>query len=62
MLTRDPHPLLDLQAFITTFPRALGESPSPQELLALLSLDAAAPLVSDDSVRDAVRDLLRHGG
>jgi DNA/RNA-binding domain of Phe-tRNA-synthetase-like protein len=35
---------------------------SPPELQALLSLDAAAPLRSDDTVREAVRKLLRHGG
>jgi len=62
MLTIDQHPLLDLRAFVTTFPRPLGElTPSP-ELLALLSLDAAAPLSHSDDVRAAVRDLLRHGG
>lgn len=33
-LTVAPHPLLDLCAFVTTFPRALGELPSPPELLA----------------------------
>ena len=62
MLTLDPHPLLDLRAFVTTFPRPLGESPSPPELRALLAADAAAPLHSDDGVREAARALLRHGG
>src|SRR5881392_2583557 len=62
MLTVDSHPLLDLCAFVTTFPRPLGEMPSPPEVLALLSLDAAAPLHSDGAVRTAVRDLLRKGG
>ncbi len=62
MLTLDPHPLLDLRAFITTFPRPLGEMPSPPELRALLALDAAAPLSSDDHVRESVRALLRQGG
>jgi DNA/RNA-binding domain of Phe-tRNA-synthetase-like protein len=62
MLLIDPHPLLDVRAFVTSFPRPLGEMPSPPELIALLSLTAPAPLRSDDSVRDAVRDLLRHGG
>jgi DNA/RNA-binding domain of Phe-tRNA-synthetase-like protein len=62
MLTIDPHPLLDLRAFVTTFPRPLGEMPSPPDLVALLSLEAAAPLRSDDPVREAVRNLLRHGG
>jgi DNA/RNA-binding domain of Phe-tRNA-synthetase-like protein len=62
MLTVDPHPLLDLRAFVTRFPRPLGEMPSPPEVQALLSLDAPAPLRSDDTVREAVRQLLRHGG
>lgn len=62
MLTVAHHPLLDLAAFVTAFPRPLGELPSPAELLALLAEDALAPLTSDDAVRNAVRDLLRHGG
>ncbi len=58
----DPHPLLDAQAFTTTFPRPM-EAMGPQaELAALLTPGAAAPLSSDDAVRGAVRDLLRHGG
>ncbi len=62
MLTVDPHPLLDLRAFVTEFPRPLGDCPSSPSLLALLRADAAAPLSSDDAVREAVRSLLRHGG
>jgi DNA/RNA-binding domain of Phe-tRNA-synthetase-like protein len=62
MLTVDPHPLLDLRAFITDFPRPLQEMPSPAELQALLDLNTPAPLRADDAVRDAVRQLLRHGG
>jgi DNA/RNA-binding domain of Phe-tRNA-synthetase-like protein len=62
MLTVDPHPLLELSAFVTTFPRPLGDMPSSPELRALLTLDTPAPLASDDNVREAVRSLLRHGG
>jgi DNA/RNA-binding domain of Phe-tRNA-synthetase-like protein len=62
MLTVAAHPLLDLGAFATTFPRPLGEMASPPELQALLRLDATAPLQSDDNVREVVRQLLRHGG
>jgi DNA/RNA-binding domain of Phe-tRNA-synthetase-like protein len=62
MLTLDPHPLLDLRTFVTTFPRPLGEMPSPPELRGLLALDAEAPLISDDQVRECVRALLRQGG
>lgn len=62
MLTVPAHPLLDLQAFVTEFPRPLAELPSPPGLLAGLALEFAAPLRSDDPVRAAVRDLLRSGG
>ncbi len=62
MLTVAPHPLLDLRAFLTQFPRPLGEMPSPPELQALLRVEAPAPLRSDDAVRETVRALLRHGG
>src|SRR5262249_45313807 len=62
VLTAEPHPLLDLRAFVTRLPRPLGELPSPPELSALLSPEAPAPLHSDDEVRERVRALLRHGG
>ena len=61
-LTVEPHPLLDLRAFVTVFPGALGNLASSTELLDLLSLDAQAPLQSSDEIRTTVRDLLRHGG
>ena len=57
-----PHPLLDVQAFVTEFPNSLAESLTPPELASLLAPHAVAPLQSSDAVRDAVRDLLRHGG
>ena len=62
MLVVASHPLLELYAFETTFPRVLEEIPSSPELLSLLRADAAAPMASDDSIREAVRALLRHGG
>jgi DNA/RNA-binding domain of Phe-tRNA-synthetase-like protein len=62
MFTVDPHPLLDLRAFVTGFPRPLGELASPSEVLALFGVDSPAPLRGDDAVREAVRALLRHGG
>lgn len=62
MLTTDPHPLLDLAAFVTTFPRSLGEMALPDALVGLLRHDAAAPFTLDDRVREQVRALLRHGG
>ena len=62
MLTIDPHPLLDALAFTTTLPGPLSSLASPEWLCALLKPEASAPLASDDTVRGAVRDLLRHGG
>jgi DNA/RNA-binding domain of Phe-tRNA-synthetase-like protein len=62
ILTVETHPLLDLQAFVTVFPTALGNLTSSTELLNLLSLDVELPLQSNDEVRSAVRDLLRHDG
>lgn len=62
MLTVDPHPLLDLRAFVTAFPKPLGDMASPPEQWALMSLEAPAPVRSDDAVREAVRNLLRQGG
>jgi len=54
-LTCDPHSLLDAAAFVTVFPKPMSELPS-------MSPVVGAPLASDDAVRGAVRDLLRHGG
>lgn len=62
MVTVDVHPLLDVRAFLTTFPKPLGEMQASSSLLSLLSLEADAPLSSDDTVRLEVRNLLRHGG
>lgn len=65
MLTVGPHPLLDLQAFVTTFSRPLGELAVPEGILALLRLDPepALPLTPPgDDLREKVRRLLRQGG
>jgi len=61
-VTVDPHPWLDPAVFLATVPGALGATPSPDWLTDLLSPGATAPMASDDEVRGAVRDLLRHGG
>jgi DNA/RNA-binding domain of Phe-tRNA-synthetase-like protein len=58
----EPHPLLRLAAFSTSFPVPIGELASPPSLIDALRLDAPAPLQRDEAVRSAVRDLLRHGG
>src|SRR4051812_9224882 len=62
MLRVEPHPLLELAAFVSDFPRPLGEMPSSDGLLALFRPGATAPLAADDRVREAVRALLRQGG
>lgn len=58
----DDHPSLRVAAFTTTFSRPLGELATPAEVLAQLRDDVAAPLARDESLRAAVRDMLRHGG
>ena len=62
MLTVESHPFLDLGVFRTSFSKPLAQLPEAAAVHALLSLRAPAPLTSDDSVRLAVRDLLRAGG
>lgn len=54
--------MLRARSFTTTFPRPLGEIPSPPWLVGLLALDAPAPLARDEALRAAVRDMLRQGG
>jgi DNA/RNA-binding domain of Phe-tRNA-synthetase-like protein len=56
------HPLLEIAAFSSEFPRPLGEMESSADLLTLFAPDATAPMSSSDEVREAVRKLLRHGG
>ena len=62
MLAIEAHPLLDVVAFTTVFSAPIAEISGNDALSRLLSLDAAAPLHTDDAVRAAVRELLRHGG
>ena len=62
MLTIESHPLLDVVAFTTTCSGQIAELTASDSLSRLLVPDAKAPLCSDDAVRAAVRELLRHGG
>ena len=82
MLTVEPHPLLDLGAFITRLPDDVSRMAISDEICALLKPGATAslttvgspasltpataarpaPLASDDTVRAAVRDVLRAFG
>jgi len=56
----DPHPLLDLHAFVATWPRPLCEVPRPP----VLDDESSIAHVDGDAeaLRAAIRDLLRHGG
>jgi DNA/RNA-binding domain of Phe-tRNA-synthetase-like protein len=61
----EPHPLLSLGAFVASWPTPLGERASPQWLVEMLtSAPGPHPTLggSDETVRTAVRKLLRHGG
>jgi DNA/RNA-binding domain of Phe-tRNA-synthetase-like protein len=58
----EPHPLLRVAAFTTTFPAPLGALSTPLSASDALRLDAAAPLERNEETRAAVRDMLRHGG
>jgi DNA/RNA-binding domain of Phe-tRNA-synthetase-like protein len=58
----DPHPLLRVATFVTNFPAPLSAIETPATVLDALRLEASAPVQRDESVRGAVRDLLRHGG
>ena len=61
-LSLDDHPLLRVAAFVTRFPRPLGELPPVPGIGELLADRGEAPLGRDEEARGAVRDLLRHGG
>jgi DNA/RNA-binding domain of Phe-tRNA-synthetase-like protein len=58
----EPHPLVRVAAFTTTFPAPLGALSTPLSASDALRLDAAAPLERNEETRAAVRDMLRHGG
>src|SRR5262245_9995302 len=62
MLDIAPHPLLDCHSFVTIFPRPLGDMTTSAEIVALFAASAAAPMRSDDALRETIRVLLRHGG
>jgi DNA/RNA-binding domain of Phe-tRNA-synthetase-like protein len=61
-LAVDPHPSLELAAFVTVLPCPLAEVASPRWLTDLLRPDAVTPVSRSEELRAAVRDLLRHGG
>ncbi len=60
-LSVDPHPLLSASAFVTTWPKTIGQTPTFVDLADRFE-NENAPMVSDDLVKTTVRDLLRVGG
>jgi len=56
-----PHPLLELVAFETVFPKPLSELADPR-LAPMMQLDAETPVLRSDTIKAEVRNLLRHGG
>ena len=58
----DPHPSLRVAAFTTSFAAPLGATATPASVSAALRIDADAPLQRDETLRAAIRDLLRVGG
>ena len=57
-----PHRWLELRAFRSTFPVALGDATPAPEVLAMLSAESQTGLERDERLRRATRDLLRVGG
>lgn len=57
----DPHPLLLAGCLWATYPAPLGTLSLPAAL-APLRAQGAGPMATDDRIKKAVRDLLRHGG
>jgi DNA/RNA-binding domain of Phe-tRNA-synthetase-like protein len=58
----EDHPLLDLRAFVTEFPSPLEAVPLDPGVMRWLSLHEPSPFQFGDDVKQAVRELLRHGG
>lgn len=61
-VTIAPYPNFKPALFTTHFPQDLGTFESPDWLIELLTLDAAAPISRSEEIRTAVRDLLRLKG
>lgn len=55
------HPLLELVAFETLFPKPLSELADPR-LAPMMQLEADTPVSRNDTIKAEVRNLLRHGG
>lgn len=62
MIRLEPHPLAEIAVLEAMFPKRLGDVGVAEAVTTLLAPGAVGPMVADDAVRSAVRDLLRHGG
>lgn len=61
-ITIDPHPLLEVSAFITRTSHPIARVQATAAIDALATADARAPFTTSDDIRTSVRDLLRRGG
>lgn len=57
-----PHPVLEAVCLAASLPGPMAQVHASKELADALVSGAPAPFSTDDEVRKAVRDLLRHGG
>jgi DNA/RNA-binding domain of Phe-tRNA-synthetase-like protein len=58
----DPHPLLDVGAFVARFAQPVVGISTPASITSLAAPGARAPVSSSEQIKTATRDLLRHGG
>ena len=58
----DPHPLLDVGAFVARFVQPVVSISTPPAITSLAVPGARAPFASSEQIKTAARDLLRHGG
>src|SRR5262249_35502317 len=61
-LVVEPHPVAEMGAFVTRVAQPVSTLATPPAIAALALPGARAPLAPSESVKLAVRDLLRHGG
>jgi DNA/RNA-binding domain of Phe-tRNA-synthetase-like protein len=65
-LVIEPHPLLDIGAFVARTTRPLAELSTPEAIAQLAEPGATASvtasITASEQIKTAVRDLLRHGG
>ena len=58
----EPHPLLDLAAFVSIYSSSLSTQMSPEKITAGFAVEAAETWCSSDEVRTSIRGLLRQSG